>query len=49
MGVMDRYAEFPPFDEKAAGRLRNAWRAAGRQSTSLMISPAVLDVVGRKV
>jgi SAM-dependent methyltransferase len=48
LGVLDRYSAIPPFTEAAALRLRRAWRAAARQPTSLMIAPAVLDVVGRK-
>ena len=48
MGVMDRMAAFPPFSPAAAARLRRHWRAAARQRTSLLISPAVIDVVGRR-
>jgi SAM-dependent methyltransferase len=48
MGVMDRLATHPPFDREKARRLRSAWRAAERRKTSLMIAPAVLDVVGRR-
>jgi SAM-dependent methyltransferase len=48
MGVMDRMAGFPPFSRDRASRLRRQWLAAARQKTSLLISPAVLDVVGRK-
>jgi SAM-dependent methyltransferase len=48
MGVMDQMAAFPPFSPAAASRLRRHWRAAGRQRTSILISPAVIDVVGRK-
>lgn len=48
MGVMDQLAAFPPFSPAAAARLRRQWKAAGRQKTSMLISPAVLDVVGRK-
>ncbi len=47
MGVMDEMAAFPPFSKQSARRLRRHWMAAGRRSTSLLISPAVLDVVGR--
>jgi SAM-dependent methyltransferase len=48
LGVLDRYAQLPPFTKAQAARLRRRWlRAAGR-TTSLMIAPAVLDVVGRK-
>jgi SAM-dependent methyltransferase len=48
MGVMDQLAAFPPFSENAANRVRNHWLAAGRRKTSILISPAVIDVVGRK-
>ncbi len=48
LGVMDRYAGFPPFTRAQATRLRRRWLAAARDRTSLMIAPAVLDVVGRK-
>jgi SAM-dependent methyltransferase len=47
-GVMDRYAELPPFSPAQAARLLRHWRAAAREPTSLMIAPTVLDVVGRK-
>jgi SAM-dependent methyltransferase len=48
MGVMDQMAAFPPFSETAAKRLRRHWLSAGRQKTSMLISPAVVDVIGRK-
>ena len=48
LGVLDRYAGFPPFTQAEAVLLRRRWRAAARQRTSLMIAPAVLDIVGRK-
>ena len=48
MGVMDRYTEFPPFDRAQALRVRAAWRRAGAHRASLLIGPALLDVVGRK-
>ena len=48
LGVLDRYAGFAPFTQAQAARLRRRWRAAARRRTSLMIAPAVLDVVGRK-
>jgi SAM-dependent methyltransferase len=48
MGVLEEMAAFPPFSEKAAMRLRRHWMAAGRRKTSILISPAVIDVVGRK-
>lgn len=48
LGLMDRYASFPPFTQAQASRLRRHWLAVGRQKTSLIIAPAVLDIVGRK-
>ena len=48
MGVMDQLGTFPPFTAPAAARLRRQWKAAERHRTSLLISPAVLDIVGRK-
>jgi SAM-dependent methyltransferase len=48
MGVMDRYAEFPPFDRAQAGHLRRYWMNASKSATSRLIAPALLDVVGRK-
>jgi SAM-dependent methyltransferase len=48
LGVMDRYAEHPPLTRAEAARLARTWRAAGRTRTALLISPTVLDVVGRK-
>jgi SAM-dependent methyltransferase len=48
LGIMDRYADFPPFTREQAERLRRHWRAAAREKSSLLIAPAVLDMVGRK-
>ena len=48
LGVMDRYATFPPFNQDSADELRQHWRAAARSPTALLIAPTVLDVVGRK-
>jgi SAM-dependent methyltransferase len=48
MGVMDRYAEFPPFDRAQAAHLQRYWMNASRSATSRLIAPALLDVVGRK-
>jgi SAM-dependent methyltransferase len=48
LGVMDRYAQFPPFSKSAGDRLRAKWLAAGREKTSMLVGPTVLDVVGRK-
>lgn len=48
LGVMDRYGEFPPFTPGKAARLRRHWLAASRRKSSLLIAPALLDVVGRR-
>lgn len=48
LGVMDRLGEIPPFTPTAARRLEKRWRAAAREATSLLIAPAMIDVVGRK-
>ena len=48
MGVMDRYAEFPPFDRAQAAHLRRYWLTASGSATSRLIAPALLDVVGQK-
>jgi SAM-dependent methyltransferase len=47
-GVMHRYAGAKPFSRRKAASLRRQWNAAARDATSLMVAPAVLDVVGRK-
>jgi len=48
LGVLDRYATFPPFTRRDAAAIRRHWLAAGRQKTSKLIGPALVDVVGRK-
>jgi SAM-dependent methyltransferase len=48
MGVMDRYAEFPPFTPAEAAHLRRYWRKASKSAISRLIAPALLDVVGKK-
>ena len=48
MGVMDRYAEFPPFTRAQAAHLRRYWMNASNSAASRLIAPALLDVVGRK-
>ena len=48
MGVMPQLAKYPPFTNVQAARLRRDWLAAGRRRTSLLIAPALIDVVGRK-
>jgi SAM-dependent methyltransferase len=48
LGIMDRYAGPEPFTKAGAARLRAHWLAAERSKTSLLVSPTVMDVVGRK-
>lgn len=48
MGVMDRYAEFPPFDRTKARHIRAAWRKAEANRASLLVGPALVDVIGTK-
>jgi len=48
LGVMNRYAAHRPFTPSDARRLRSHWLRAARDRASLMISPTVLDVVGRR-
>ena len=48
LGVLDRYAEFPPFDSNAARRLRRHWQKAGRSKDSILFAPTVLDVIAQK-
>jgi len=48
LGVMDRYAKFAPFTKSAGDRLTRKWVAAGREKTSMLVGPTVVDVVGRK-
>ena len=47
LGVMDRYATFPPFTPAEGRRLAARWRRAERDPMSLLIAPAVLNVVAR--
>ncbi len=48
LGVLTRYAVFRPFTPKQAASLRRHWLACADDRTSVIISPTVLDVVGRK-
>jgi SAM-dependent methyltransferase len=48
LGVLTRYGNLRPFTSGKAASLRRHWLAAARRKTSLLISPTVLDVVGRK-
>ncbi len=48
MGVMDRLGTLPPLSPAKAAQLKTAWTAAGRDRSSLLVGPALLDVVGVK-
>jgi len=48
LGVLPRYAAFRPFTPKQADSLRRHWLACSARRTALLISPTVVDVVGRK-
>ena len=48
LGVLPRMATFRPFTPAQAASLRRHWLKAEKKKTSLVISPTVLDVVGRK-
>jgi SAM-dependent methyltransferase len=48
LGVLPRYGRLRPFSNAAAASLRRHWLSAARRRTSLLISPTVLDVVGRR-
>jgi SAM-dependent methyltransferase len=48
LGVLDQLGTLPPFSPAQATRLRERWIEASADKTSLMIAPAVFDVVGRK-
>ena len=48
LGILDRYASIPPLTPASAARVRDDWQRAQEDPASLLIAPAVLDVVGRK-
>jgi SAM-dependent methyltransferase len=48
LGILARYGRLRPFTHAKAASLRRHWLAAARRRTSLLISPTVVDVVGRK-
>lgn len=48
LSVSERYGRFAPLTPQKARRRRRQWLAAGRDRSSVMIAPAVLDFVGRK-
>lgn len=48
MSVLPRLEHSPTFTRAKAARLKRQWIAAGRNPSSLLIAPCVLDVVGRK-
>jgi SAM-dependent methyltransferase len=48
LGMLPRYAALRPFTPTQAASLRRHWLACAARKTSLLVSPTVLDVVGRK-
>jgi hypothetical protein len=48
LGVMSRLADIEPFNADQARRLRRQWIANSRKTTSLLIGPTLIDVVGRR-
>jgi SAM-dependent methyltransferase len=48
LGVMDRLAAIEPFSADQARRLRRQWIANSNKKTSLLIAPALIDVVGQR-
>jgi len=48
LGVLGRYGQLRPLTKAKVASLRRHWLRAARRRTSLLISPIVLDVVGRK-
>jgi SAM-dependent methyltransferase len=48
LGVLDRLGRLPPFSPAGARRLRRQWLAASRERAPVMISPTVVDVIGRR-
>jgi SAM-dependent methyltransferase len=48
LGILPRLGQTPPLTPRAAARLARHWRAAATRRTSLLIGPAVIDVVGRR-
>jgi SAM-dependent methyltransferase len=48
LDILPRYGRFRPLTPSLAASLRRRWLMAARRKTSLLISPTVLDVVGRR-
>jgi len=48
LNILDRYAQLAPFTRAKAESIAKSWREAEKDPASLIIAPAVLDVVGRK-
>jgi SAM-dependent methyltransferase len=48
LSVLPRLDHSPAFTRAAAARLKRDWLRAGRNPSSLLIAPCVLDIVGRK-
>jgi SAM-dependent methyltransferase len=49
LGIMDQLGRLPPFTPVQAARLRHQWVANAKQPTSLLIGPALVDLVGRRI
>jgi SAM-dependent methyltransferase len=47
LGVMDRLAAHRPFTPAQAGRLGDHWRRMAATRTAILVSPCVVDIVGR--
>jgi SAM-dependent methyltransferase len=48
IGVMEQLGRLRPLTPASARRLTRQWIANGRKPTSLLVGPALIDVVGRK-
>ena len=48
LSVIDRLDHSPAFPRTAAARLKREWLALGRNRSTLLIAPCVLDVIGQK-
>ena len=48
LGVMDQLGHLRPFTPAQAASLRRQWIANANKPTSLLIGPALIDIVGRK-
>ncbi|MGE3959076.1 MAG: class I SAM-dependent methyltransferase [Vicinamibacterales bacterium] len=48
VSVLDRLDHSPAFTRETASTLKRKWMAAGRERSTLLIAPCVLDLVARK-